>query len=300
MEAVLDFLTGASPYNAELRTFGMAMNGAMTVRNGPNKDKQMPWFYAFSCTLVTAFAGGIFGFMWMGKPTSLITGGDVTLNLTLIAFLLATYAPMDIGRKIGNNIVGKVIITIIAQLFKALGMISFIDTATAEVSASKYYPTPILGPVLYGTLLGNMGAFFGKGFHGHLEKGAPFPIQNGIIVGFLYQVYANDAEGTMGNTLRSFVQKTGIQGSLDDKTFATFCASLFIIISGVLMLPEFLGGAFNPFFDPPKYAKSFVIPSSSGSKKPVDQGDTDTETDEEPSSRRQNQRRKPKKKKKTN
>ena len=297
MEAVLDFLTGASPFNAELRTFGMAMQGALTVRNGPNKDKTMPWFYAFCCTLVTAFAGGLFGFMWMGKPTSLITGGDVTLNLTFIAFVLATYAPMDMGRKIGNNIVGKVVITVFAQLFKALGMIAFINTATAEVSASKYYPTPILGPVLYGTLLGNMGAFFGKGFHGHLEKGAPFPIQNGVIVGFLYQLYANDKEGSMGNALRSFVQKTGLQGSLDDKTFATFCASLFIIIiSGVLMLPDFLGGAFNPFFDPPKYAKSLVIPSTE-SKKPLEQGDTDSETDDEPSSPRRNRKRKPKKKK---
>ena len=49
-------------------------------------------------------------------------------------------------------------------------MIGFINAAAAEVSASKYYPTPVLGPVLYGALLGNMGSFFAKGFHGHLEK----------------------------------------------------------------------------------------------------------------------------------
>jgi hypothetical protein len=179
MDTIVKILIGESLYNVELRTFGMAFQGAMTIRNGRNKDKSMDWFYAFSCTLLTAFAGGLFGFMWMGKPTSLITGGDITLTLTAIAFVLATYTPLDIGFKLGNNVVVKIFTTVFAQLFRALGMISFINTATAEVSATKYYPTPILGPVLYGVLLGNMGAFFSKGFDGHLQEGVPFPIQNG-------------------------------------------------------------------------------------------------------------------------
>jgi hypothetical protein len=181
METIVNILTGASPFHAELRTFGQAFQGAMTVRNGPNQTKSMNWFYAYCCTLLAAFAGGLFGFMWMGKPTSLITGGDVTLTLTAIAFVLATYTPMDLGYKFGNNLAVKIVTTVWAQLFKVMGMIAFINTATAEVSASRYYPTPILGPVLYGTLLGNMGGFFSKGFDGHLEKGAPFPIQNGTL-----------------------------------------------------------------------------------------------------------------------
>ena len=178
MNAFVDLLIGTSPYNAELRTFGMAFQGAMTIRNGPNKDKNLPPFYAYCLTLLTAFAGGLFGFMWMGKPTSLITGGDVTLTLTAVAFFLATYIPM--GQQIGNLLPVKVVTTSFAQLFRALGMIAFINTASAEVSPSKFYPSlNVLGPVLYGTLLGNMGAFFSKGFDGHLGKGAPFPMQNG-------------------------------------------------------------------------------------------------------------------------
>jgi uncharacterized membrane protein YeiH len=180
MDTIVNVLTGESPYNMELRTFGIAFQGAMTVRNARNKDKSMDWFYAFCCTLLTAFAGGLFGFVWMGKPTSLITGGDITLTLTAIAFVLATYTPFDIGFKIGNNIAVKIVTTILAQLFRALGMLAFINTATAEVSSTRYYPTPILGPVLYGVLLGNMGAFFSKGFDGHLQQGVPFPVQNGM------------------------------------------------------------------------------------------------------------------------
>jgi hypothetical protein len=62
------------------------------------------------------------------------------------------------------------------------------------------------------------------------------------------------------------------------------------------MLPEFLGGDWNPFFDPPNYVKSLVLPSSKESRKSSEQGDTDSETDDEPASPPKNQRRKPKKK----
>ncbi|KAL3920219.1 MAG: hypothetical protein SGILL_003370 [Bacillariaceae sp.] len=103
----------------------------------------------------------------------------------------------------------------------------------------------------------------------------------------------------MGKTLRSYVQSSGIQGSLDDKTFATACASLFVIIAGILMLPEFLGGAFNPFFDPPTYVKSIVMPPTRTSNNTSAQGagETDPETDDEPLTRSNNRRRKAKKKK---
>ncbi|KAG7361698.1 hypothetical protein IV203_036799 [Nitzschia inconspicua] len=305
MDAFVALLTGTSALNVELRTFGMAFQGAMTVRNGRNKDKSMDWFYAFCCTLLTAFAGGIFGFLWMGKPTSLITGGDVTLTLTAIAFVLATYTPFDIGFKLGNNIVVTIVTTFFAQLFRALGMIAFINTANSEVPPSKYYPTPILGPVLYGVLLGNMGAFFSKGFDGHLQQGVPFPIQNGVIIGVLYQLYANDKVGSMGTSLRSVVQSTGIQGDMDDKTFATFCASLFVVVTGILMLPLFLGPAWNPFVaatTPVRYAKSIIAPTAKqvGGKPSSEVGDTDTETDDEPTTPVRRKRSKKNSKKKTN
>lgn len=116
----------------------------------------------------------------------------------------------------------------------------------------------------------------------------------------------------MGRTLRSTVQSTGIQeamGITDDKTFATFWVSLFMVVSGVLMLPEFFGGAWNPFVaatTPVLYAKSMVLSSSSSSssKKTTSSQkksgeDTESETDEEPSVtiHRSNRRRKNTKKK---
>lgn len=256
-------LTGSSPYNAELRTFGQAFMGAVAVRSSNNKNKQMNWFHAFALTTIVAFGGGWFAFLWMGKPTSLITNGDVTLTLTAASFVIATYTPYDIGLKVGTSLPIKIVMNSWAQLFRSLGMIFFINTCAAEVGPSKYYPTPILGPVVYGTLLGNMGSFFLKGFHGHLENGIPWPFQNGIVMGLFYNIYTHDVNGMMGKTLRSIVQSTGIQGDMDDKHFATLVVSIFMQITGILML--FYGPKYNIFFLPSRIFNTLLVKTTSTS-----------------------------------
>jgi hypothetical protein len=104
----------------------------------------------------------------------------------------------------------------------------------------------------------------------------------------------------MGAALRSFIQGTGIQGSMDDQTFATFWSSLFVIISGILMLPEFFGGEWNPFNGPVNAVKSLAGPAKGKPKKSFTPAEPETDsdmTDEEPSTPTRNKRRKPKKKK---
>jgi len=265
IDLIIAFLSGSSPYHAELRTFGQACIGAMAVRGGANKNKDMNWFHAYALTTIAAFGGGWFAFVWMGKPTSLITNGDVTLTLTAIAFVLMTYTPMDIGYMFGKLLPVKIVLNSWAQLFRGLGMIGFINACAAEVAPSKYYPTPVLGPVLYGTLLGNMGAFFLKGFHNHLEKDIPWPFQNGLFFGLFYHLYTHDKEGSMGIALRSAIQSTGIQGTLDDKLFATIVVTGFMQLAGLLMLPEFYGPSFNLILLPKRLLSS-VLPTSSKKK----------------------------------
>lgn len=180
IDFIIAFLAGSLPYHAELRVFGQAFMGALAVRGGANKNKDMDWFHAYALTTVTSFGGGLMAFLWMGKPTSLITGGDVTLTLTALAFVIVNYLPLNMGYSIGKMFPVKVIMNAWSTMFKGLGMIGFINAAAAEVAPSKYYPTPVLGPIFYGSLLGNMGSFFFKGFNVHLEKGMPWPFQNGM------------------------------------------------------------------------------------------------------------------------
>eukprot|EP00980_Cylindrotheca_fusiformis_P029580 scaffold23539_cov137-Cylindrotheca_fusiformis.AAC.5 len=178
-DSVLAFLLGRSAYHMELRTFGMALQGAMAVRNGPNKDLKMHWFHAFALATIIAFGGGWFTFIWMGKPTSMIASGDVNVTLAFIAFVITHYTPFDIGYKIANSLPGVLAITSLAQMFRSMGTIGFISSAASELNPSPYYPIPVIGPILYGSLLGNMGGFFRKGFDGYLQNGIPWPFQNG-------------------------------------------------------------------------------------------------------------------------
>lgn len=306
IESIVAILSGSSPYHAELRTFGQAFMGALAVRNGANKNKDMNWFHAFALSTIAAFGGGWFGFIWMGKPTSLITNGDVTLTLTAIAFVILTYIPMDIGYKFGRMLPVKILINFWAQLFRALGMIGFINACAAEVGPSKYYPTPILGPVVYGALLGNMGAFFLKGFHKHLEKDIPWGFQNGLVVGFFYHVFTHDKEGSMGIALRSAVQSTGIQGTMDDKLFATLFVTIFMQLSGILMLPEFFGPSFNLLLLPKRILANFTTGTSktvnsATVKKVVEENTSDDgEESEDNATTPAGKRKRKKNKKKTN
>jgi len=265
MDSIIDFLSGASPYHAELRIFGQAFMGALSVRGGANKNKDMNWFHAYALSTIAAFGGGWFGFILMGKPTSLITGGDVTLTLTAIAFVILTYTPMDIGYRFGTMLPVKILLNSWAQLFKGLGMIGFINACAAEVAPSKYYPTAILGPVVYGTLLGNMGAFFTKGFNKHLENEVPWAFQNGLVVGLFYHLYTHDIEGSMGIALRSAVKSTGIQGTMDDKLFATLVVTSLMQLSGMLMLPEFYGPSYNLLLLPKRILTNLLMGGTSQS-----------------------------------
>jgi hypothetical protein len=72
-------------------------------------------------------------------------------------------------------------------------------------------------------------------------------------MGLFYQLYANDKEGILGETLRSIVQATGFQGTFEDKIFAILVVSVFMQITGILMLPEFLGPTWSPIMGPIKY-----------------------------------------------
>jgi hypothetical protein len=181
LSAVLSYLTGTSPFTMELQALAMSFQGAMAVRNGLNRDGKMHFFHAFALSTILGFGGGWMGFILMGKPSSMITGGDINITACAISFILANYTPFDIGYKLGNFLPFVLVYTSFAQVFRALGLVKFISAAFNEVNPSPYYPIPVLGPILYGTMLGNMGSFFVKGFDGHLKNGIPWPFQNGKV-----------------------------------------------------------------------------------------------------------------------
>lgn len=153
MDLVVDYLVGRSPYSTENEAFWMAVQGAMIVRNGPNSTNRLHWFHAFALSVLFAFAGGLLGFMWMGKPSSMLSS-DINMASCILAFTIVNYTPMDLGFKLLNTLPFAILTTMYAQLFRATGMMRFVMACFNEFkhSPSKYYPIPVFGPIIYGTV----------------------------------------------------------------------------------------------------------------------------------------------------
>jgi hypothetical protein len=177
---VVDFLTGRFPYVAELTLFFMAFQAAMKVRTGPNKDGQLHWFHAFLLSTIMAFGGGMFNPIWMGG-TAASVANDLCLGTALAAFYLVNFLPFDRGVHFGRSMPGTFITVAFAQLFRSLGTCKFTTQAfqAFKESPSAYYSIPLLGPIFYGTMLGNMGALVLNGIPGYVAKGMPWGFQNG-------------------------------------------------------------------------------------------------------------------------
>lgn len=177
---VVHFLTGDFPFSSELQSFGMAYQGHVLVRNSRNKDLTMNWFHAFMLGVVSSFGGSAFAPLWMGRPSAILSN-DIGLFCLISSFLLTYYTPFDVGYKFGNSFVGSLLCTSFATLFRTMGVVGYCSIAfeVFKASPSAYYPIPIVGPIVWATLLGNMSAFFVKGFDGHLSAGMPWNFQNG-------------------------------------------------------------------------------------------------------------------------
>lgn len=248
MELLVQFSSGDFAFSGELQAFWMAVQGAMMVRLGPNKDRSLNWFHAFSLSVIGGFGGGWLGFIWMGRPSSMLSN-DLNMASCIVAFILVNYTPMDIGFKCCNNIMGKIATVVFAQLFRSLGVAKFVMVCfeTFKDSPSAYYPIPVFGPILYATLLGNMGGFVLKGFNGHLANGMPWPVQNGLFCATFYHFYVNDQTGPIGIFLRKSLRMAHFLGFKDNQTFALVVVTMFMQVMGILQMPTFLGPSFTPF-----------------------------------------------------
>ena len=252
IDYVIQFLTAAFPFAPEFQNFFMSVQGAMAVRNmresKSSEMRKMNWFHAFAQGLVTSYAGGLFAPMWMGRPTPMLSN-DLCFGFCMIAFVLVNYTPFDMGYKLMKLLPFKMLTVMGAQLFRMMGIVTFVNIAydAFKDSPSKYYPTPIFGPILNGTILGNMGFFFWKGFHGHLDSaGMPFPFQNGFFVSTVYHFVSHD-KGPIGEYLRMILLKLPFVEA-DNIVIYTICfLSLFMQLNGILQMPEFVGPSFNPF-----------------------------------------------------
>jgi hypothetical protein len=218
----------------------------------------MHWFHAFFKSTLTAYAGATFTNIFMGRPTAMFAN-DIFFGACILGFVTVNFLPMDVGYHLFNTFIGEFLATVFSQIFRVGGVTGFSDAAYGmfKDSPSPYYPTPVFGPILFPSVLGNMGGFFFNGFDAYLEKGMPWLFQQGLSCSMFYHFYAHDSEGAIGQTLRGILKPVAVQvmtllgadekESEDDALFAKVAVGVFMLIMAIVRMPQFLGPRFSPF-----------------------------------------------------
>ena len=67
LDPLVAFGTGNFYLSNEMQALWMAVQGAVAIRHGPNKEGKLNWFHAFCLSMLAGFAGGWLGFIWMGE-----------------------------------------------------------------------------------------------------------------------------------------------------------------------------------------------------------------------------------------
>lgn len=211
--SIISYLMGQSLYSSELQSLGMALQANIIVQsrfshsNGNSNESSSYWFYRFLQSVFIGFSGGIFGTIFLGKPCPFLLN-DIHMTSCVLSFVLVQIVLPNVRQVLqsmfptenssasssslihfGITIPIQIVITLYAQLFRSMGLIKFITVCHLELLlphyrsiSTKYYNMPIFGPVVYGTLLGNMGGFILNGIDGYTQKsGIPYPFQNGNV-----------------------------------------------------------------------------------------------------------------------
>ena len=219
---IMDF-----PYATEIVCLAMSIQGSMSVRSNSNNNnsasssntnnnKRPPpptnTFHAFIKSTLTAYAGATFTNVFMARPTAMLSN-DIFFGSCILGFAMVNYVPY--GYSLCNTFPILAIINILSQVFRISGIINYSDVAyhAFKDAPSAYYPMPIFGPIIFPTLLGNMGGFIWYGIDGYLAQGGggiPWLFQQGMACSSFYHFYAHDMHGSVGTTLRSIIHPTAV------------------------------------------------------------------------------------------
>lgn len=155
MNLLVHLVTGDFPLSNEILCLAMAISGSMTVRNGANRNGDLHWFHAFLRSTLAGYAGATFTNIFMGKPTAMFSN-DVFFGSCLVGFAIVNWLPLGLGRRFCGSFLGVLLTAVGSQVFRVGGVAGFSDAAqnAFKGAPSKYYPTPVFGPILFPTLLG--------------------------------------------------------------------------------------------------------------------------------------------------
>mmetsp|Transcript_8579 Transcript_8579/g.11268 ORF Transcript_8579/g.11268 Transcript_8579/m.11268 type:complete len:440 (-) Transcript_8579:6-1325(-) len=225
-----------TPYVQELGLFCFSLSNALRAR-GALGDAF--WMHSLVFFFLTTFGGSTVVGIVLGGPPGFLTN-DKTVVVASLAWYLANYCPGDLFKKASAAPVSKELIVFFKETFRANGCVSTVIKANQYFAATKYYPTPIYGPIMCGILGSNAGGFFppSRGL-ATIEKGVSWNIQCAGFCGALYQFLVNDSF-VIGSILRGLM----FGGNPQPQTVRLICIFVF---TSVALVQSHLGPHFNPF-----------------------------------------------------
>ena len=216
-----------------------AINASVGIYDA-NSGKKLYWLHSYILVVITAYGGGLIAPCLIGKPSTAI-GNDLCVPIALVAWYLVHYIP-GVYNLVTTTFVKAIWVTLLG-LYRTHTVCNIVKLATATLAPGPYYPIPLVGPILVGTILGCAGLFLpaDKGLSS-IFNGTPWPIQGAFLTATTYQLLVIDKNGFVGNTARA------VFGSYSEDTIKVVLATMHI--STVLIQTFFANkdaNLFTPF-----------------------------------------------------
>ena len=88
--------------------------------------------------------------MFFGRPPAIFTN-DLIVPLVCLAWYLVHYTP--VGNRLQSS-GAKYVLVFLFEIYRASSILKVVAQTAQEIPAGPYYPIPIIGPILVGTLSG--------------------------------------------------------------------------------------------------------------------------------------------------
>lgn len=180
-----------------------AINGCLSAQNALKAQPQpVYWLYSLVMSYLSAFGGGTVAPVLIGRP-SFVLNNDFAIFACICVWYVVNHLN---GTVLFNHPVVKMFWLLMLAIFRANAATNMVTVASGIFTPTKYYPIPILGPIVVGTLLGCLGQFlpFDKGLS-PIKNNTPWPVQAAFLTSTFYHLMINDKTGFLGVGLRRMI-----------------------------------------------------------------------------------------------
>eukprot|EP01040_Poterioochromonas_malhamensis_P010365 gene10365-11275_t len=207
------------PYTKDIAFACNSINGTLGIY-AATSGNQLYWVHELVLVVIGTFGGGIVTPMLLGKP-SLVLNNDVIVFCCVVAWYVVFYLKGHIWL---NYPPIKTAWLVFVGFFRTMAATNMVQLGYSVFVPSVYYPTPVFGPIIAGTLVGSFGMFlpFDKGLT-PIKNNGPWVLQGAFYSSVFYHFMVNDTKGFIGITLRQ------ILGDLSKSTVLSIIAILQVI-----------------------------------------------------------------------